>query len=175
MIRERRLEEQARDSGRMRFRARSFLEFQEKNQTRLILGDKVEADPGRKQDTVSPALVLGRIRWVRGRKIQHIHRIWSEKHWAATPVSHRDFSAFALQRAAKTISNFTAISRTKSLAVGLCGRLGLTADQGCPEGWRLNEQALPRTLRNATRIQTPGSAQVMWAVGLGPQLSQGQS
>lgn len=159
----------------MRFRARSFPGFQEENQTRLILDDRVKEDPGRKQGTVSCPPVLGRIRWVRDRKIQHIQGVWSEKHRAATPVSHRDFSAFALQRAAKTISNFTTISRTKSLAVGLCGRLGLTADQVCPEVWRLNEQALPRTLRNATRIQTPGSAQVMWAVGLGPQLSQGQS
>lgn len=77
------------------------------NKARSGRRDKAEEDPGRKQGTISPPrlAVPQKIMWVRGRNIHHSQGVWLEKHWAATPVSHRDFSAFALQNAVKTISN----------------------------------------------------------------------
>lgn len=67
-----------------------------------------------------------------GRKI---YRIWSEKSQAATPVSHRDFSVFALPRAVKTISNSLLFSGQNLLLFGHHGRSGLAM---APEGCNLN-------------------------------------
>lgn len=89
-----------------------------------------------------------------GRKVQHSQEVWSGKHWAATPSSHRDFLAFALQRAAKIISN-PLLFPGQNLFYWALWEIG--ADQGCPEGQRLNGRMLPTTFRNATRIQAPGS------------------
>lgn len=67
-----------------------------------------------------------------GRKI---YKIWSEKSQAATPVSHRDFSVFALQRAVKTISNALLFPGQNLLLFGHHGRSGLAT---APEGYNLN-------------------------------------
>lgn len=63
---------------------------------------------------------------------RNIYRIWSEKSQAATPVSHRDFSVFALQRAVKTISNSLLFPGQNFLLFGHHGWSGLaTAPEGC--------------------------------------------
>lgn len=91
-----------------------------------------------------------------GRKI---YRIWSEKSQAATPVSHRDFSVFALPRAVKTISNSLLFSGQNLLLLGNHGRSGLATRQ--LQRVQLEWAMLPGALRNATSIQAPGSVQAM--------------
>lgn len=73
-----------------RLRARRFLEFQEENQTRLIL------EQWKSKSQKQKAGPLQSLEGLDG-------EVWSEKQ-AASLISHRDFSAFSLQRAVKTIS-----------------------------------------------------------------------
>lgn len=69
------------------------------------------------------------------RKVQHSQEVWSGKHWTDTPSSHRDSPAFALQRAAKIISN-PLLYLGQNLSYWALWEI--IADQGCPEGQRLN-------------------------------------
>ena len=100
-----------------RLRARCFLEFQEENQTsgqRKLKSQKQKAGP------------LQSLEGLDG-------EVWSEKE-AASLISHRDFSAFSLQRAVKTISISLLFPGQKSLSIGLSGWIGLATNQACPEG-----------------------------------------